>query len=160
MILARGPLNQYVIGLANALWTRGFEIDGPVAQFDDSGYVVFSIAGRASEQSGEVTIKLDETWRPMPERRWERDEYTYDLVDEPLTRRRAFHLHDRALAQAELRAHAHEHCEEVLGRPECAHYLGREIPDGYIGIDLLMTAWLEPGRLGCSSLVCLDPDRR
>ena len=59
MILARGPLNQYVIGLAKALWTRGFEIDGPVAQFDDSGYVVFSIAGRASEQSGEVTIKLE-----------------------------------------------------------------------------------------------------
>jgi len=160
LILARGPLNQYVIGLAKALWARGFEIDGPVAQFDDSGYVVFSILGLASEPSGEVTMKLEETWRPMPERHWARDEYTYDLVDEPMARRRAFHLHDRAPAQAHLHTHAHEHCEDVLGRPACGHYLGREIPDGYIGIDLLMAAWLEPGTFGCSSLVCLDPDQR
>jgi hypothetical protein len=160
LILARGPLNQYVIGLAKALWTRGFEIEAPMAEFDDSGYVVFSIAGRALEASGDVMIKLEEAWRPVPERRWERDEYTYDLVDTPMARRRAFHLHDRALAQAELHAQAHEHCEEVLGKPACGHYLGRDIPDGYIGLDLLLAAWLEPGLLGCSSLVCLDVAQR
>ena len=161
MILGRVPLNQYVIGIAKALWSRGFEIDGPIAEFDDSGYIVFSVAGRVGDASaGEVTIKLDEAWRPMPDRHWERDEYTYDLVDEPMARRRAFHLHDRALAEAELRAHAHEHCEEVLGEPTCRHYLGREIPDGYVAIDLLTAAWLEPGPLGCSDLTCLDRDHR
>lgn len=161
MILARGPLNQYVIGLATSLSTRGFEVEGPVAEFDDSGYVVFSLAGRVSEgPSGDVTIQVDESWRPMPERRWERDEYTYDLVDEPMARRRAFHLHDRALAEAALRTHAHEHCEKVLGEPKCGHYLGREIPDGYVAIDLLTAAWLEPASLGCAGLLCLDREGR
>jgi hypothetical protein len=65
-------------------------------------------------------------------------------------------VHDRALARARLRTHVHEHCEEVLGDPSCAHYLGRELPDGYAAIDLLMAAWLEPGPLGCGSLTCLD----
>jgi hypothetical protein len=161
LILARGPLNQYVIGLAKALWARGFEVDGPIAEFDDSGFIVFSVTGRFAEANqGDVAIKLEEAWRPMPGRHWERDEYTYDLVDEPRARRRGFHLHDRALADAELQAHAHEHCEEILGEPRCRHYLGREIPDGYLAIDLLLAAWLEPGPLGCSSLVCLDPDLR
>jgi hypothetical protein len=161
LILPRAPLNQYVIGLAKALYTRGFEVEGPVAEFDDSGYIVFSIVGRVSEPgAGDVSMNLDEAWRPLSARRWERDEYTYDLIDEPRARRRAFHLHDRALAEAALRTHAHEHCEEILGRAECRHYLGREVPDGYAAVDLLMAAWLEPGPLGCSALLCLDSERR
>ena len=161
MILSRAPLNQYVIGLAKALYTRGLDVDGPIAEFDDSGYIVFSIGGRVADPvAGDVIISLDESWRPLPARRWERDEYTYDLVDEPAARRRAFHLHDRALAEAELRTQVHEHCEEVLGQATCRHYLGREIPDAYVAIELLMSAWLEPGPLGCVDLVCLDPVRR
>src|SRR6266498_1834526 len=71
-------------------------------------------------------------------------------------RRRAFHLHDRALARARLRSDVHEHCEEVLGETTCRHYLGRELPDGYVALDLLLAAWLEPGVLGCRELTCLD----
>lgn len=158
MILSRAPLNQYVIGLAKALDTRGFEVDGPVAEFDESGYVLFSVSGTAPDAvSGTgARISLDELWRPLPERRWERDEYTYDLVDEGRRRRRAFHLHDRALAEAHLRAVVHEHCEEVLGEPRCRHYLGRDVPDGYVALDLLIAAWIEPGALRCGELTCLD----
>jgi hypothetical protein len=159
LILARAPLNQYVIGLAKALYTRGLDVQGPIAEFDDAGYIVFSIVGRLAT-GDDLTISLDESWRPLPARRWERDEYTYDLIDGRAQRRRAFHLHDRALAEAHLRTVIHEHCEEVLGQPDCGHYLGREIPDGYVAIDLLMAAWLEPGPLGCSDLVCLDPVAR
>lgn len=156
MILARASLNQYVIGLAKALYTRGLDVAGPVAEFDDSGHIQFSVAGSLADEAGAVTISLDELWRPMPERHWERDEYTYDLVDEARSRRRAFHLHDRALAAAQLRSVVHEHCEAVLGAPACGHYLGREIPNGYLAIELLMAAWLEPGPLRCADLVCLD----
>lgn len=158
MILSTQALNQYVVGLAKALDTRGFEIEGgPVAEFDPTGHVAYSVVGVLDEPDGGRTeIILDEIWRPLPERRWERREYTYDLVDRPRQRRRAFHLHDRELAEAALRTVVHEHCEERIGQPAGPHYLGRELPDGYRAIDLLLAAWLEPGDLGCASLICLD----
>lgn len=131
---------------------------GPSAEFDDSGHIAFRVGGIVLGPDGAVDaeISLDELWRPLPERRWERDEYTYDLIDRGRNRRRAFHLHDRSLAQARLRSHVHEHCEEVAGEPACGHYLGREIPDGYVALDLLVAAWLEPRALGCPDLICLD----
>lgn len=159
MILATASLNQYVIGLAKALYTRGFDVStGPLAEFDESGHIAFGIAGIVVDQHGatDAEISLDEIWRPLPERRWERDEYTYDLVDHGRNRRRAFHLHDRALSAARLRSVVHEHCEETTGAPSCGHYLGREIPDGYVALDLLVAAWLEARSLGCVDLVCLD----
>jgi hypothetical protein len=159
LILTRVALNQYVIGLAKAVHTRGFDLPvGPWAEFDDSGDIVFGVRGVIENPTGRVDaeISLDELWRPLPDLRWERDEYTYDLIDHARKRRRAFHVHDRALARARLRTHVHEHCEEVLGDAACAHYLGRELPDGYVAVDLLMAAWLEPGRLGCDGLICLD----
>jgi len=158
VILSTQSLNQYVIGLVKALDTRGFEIPaGPIAEFDASGLVVFSMTGVIAERDGEdpTEIILEEVWRPLAERRWERREYTYDLVDRPRRRRRAFHLHDRDLAESVWGTVVHEHCEEILGQPTCGHYLGRELPDGYHAIELLMAAWVEPGDLGCSSLMCL-----
>ena len=162
MILSRASLNQYVISLAKSLYTRGFEVDGPAAEFDESGHIVFGVKGTTSTASGNVDaeISLDEVWQPMPARRWERDEYAYDLIDHGRGRRRALHLHDRALAEASLRSTVHEHCEEVIGAPACGHYLGHEIPDGHVALELLTGAWLEPGPLGCDRLVCIDPGHR
>lgn len=159
MILSTLSLNQYVIGLAKALGTRGFNVEGgPVADFDAAGHVAYSVVGVLddADDGGRSEISLDEIWHPLPEHRWERREYTYDLVDRPRQRRRPFHLHDRELAEATLRAAVHEHCEEQIGQPACQHYLGRELPDGYQAIDFLMEAWVESGDLGCSSLICLD----
>jgi hypothetical protein len=159
LILNRASLNQYVIGLAKALYTRGFDLRaGRRAEFDESGDIVFGVRGVIESPTGivDAEINLDELWRPLPDLRWERDEYAYDLIDHGRARRRAFHVHDRALARARLRSHVHEHCEEVLGETACAHYLGRELPDGYVALDLLMAAWLEPGRLGCDELIRLD----
>jgi len=159
VILSTQSLNQYVIGLAKALGTRGFDIrGGPIAEFDESGLVVFSVTGAIADADGAdpAEIILEEVWRPLAERRWERREYTYDLVDRPRGRRRAFHLHDRDLAESVWGTVVHEHCEEVLGQPTCGHYLGRELPDGYHAIELLTAAWVEPGDLDCSALICLD----
>jgi len=159
VILSTQSLNQYVIGLAKALDARGFEIHGgPIAEFDASGLVVFSMTGAIADADGAdpAEIILEEVWRPLAERRWERREYTYDLVDRARGRRRAFHLHDRDLSESVWGTVVHEHCEEVLAQPACGHYLGRELPDGYHGIELLTAAWVEPGDLDCSSLICLD----
>ncbi|HET9852048.1 MAG TPA: hypothetical protein VFP56_06030 [Candidatus Limnocylindrales bacterium] len=159
MILSTAGLNQYVIGLAKALYTRGFELpSGPAAEFDDSGHIAFGLVGTIAAAEGlglDAEISLDERWRPLPERRWERDEYAYDLIDHGRARRRAFHLHDRALSEARLGVLAHEHCD-VLGAPRCSHYVGRDIGDGYLAIDLLLAAWVEPDDLGCDSLICLS----
>jgi len=159
VILSTQPLNQYVIGLAKALDTRGFEVaGGPVAEVGATGHVAYSIVGILDEAgaAGRTEISLDEIWRPLSERRWERREYAYDLLDRARRRRRAFHLHDRELSEAALRTVVHEHCEEVLGEAACEHYLGRELPDGYQAIELLMAAWVDPGHLGCAQLVCLE----
>jgi hypothetical protein len=159
VILSTHSLNQYVIRLAKALDTRGFDVErSPIAEFDESGIVVFSVTGAIGDRGAgdRAEIILEEVWRPLAEHRWERRENTYDLVDRPRRRRRAFHLHDRDLAEAVWGATVHEHCEEVLGQPTCGHYLGRELPDGYLAIELLMAAWVEPGHLDCSSLICLS----
>jgi len=162
VILSTPSLNQYVIGLAKALYTRGFDIEtGPLAEFDAAGHVAYSVVAvldeaRAGGPASRTEISLDEIWHPLPERRWERREYAYDLVDRPRRRRRAFHLHDRELSEAVLRSIVHEHCEEVIGQSACGHFLGRHMPDGYVAIDLLVAAWLEPTALGCDALVCLD----
>lgn len=158
MILSTPSLNHHVMGLVKALDTRGFEIEeGPVAEFDPTGHVAYSVVGVLDEPGGGRTeIILDEIRRPLSERRWERREYTYYFVDRPRQRRRAFHLHDGELAEVALRTVVHEHCDERIGQPACPHYLGRELPDGYLAIDLLLAAWLEPGDLGCASLICLD----
>jgi len=159
VILAAQALAEYVSGLAKATYSRGFELPAnPIIEIDRAGSLTFSISGTFPDPAfGEATeVSLDEIWRPLPGPRWERREYTYDLLDRPRRRRRAFHLHDRELAEATFGVSVHEHCEEALGEPTCGHYLGRELPDGYLALELLMAAWVEPGALGCEGLRCLE----
>lgn len=156
-------IDQYVSGLAKALYTQGFELPQvPTIELDEVGFLAFSIVGIVADPdvAEMAEISLDEIWRPLAEQRWERREYTYDLVDRPRRRRRAFHAHEGDLAEAELEASVHEHCEEILGQAVCQHYLGREFPNGYLAIDHLIAAWVEPGPLDRDALVCLDQDSR
>jgi len=158
VILGLQPIGEYVTGLAKSLYTRGFDLTAnPLIETDSHGFLAVSVVAVIPSDSpqGATEISLRETWRPLPNQRWERHEYTYDLIDRPMNRRRAFHLHDRAAAEALLGAAVHEHCEETLGQPLCAHYLGRELPHGHVAIDLLMAAWTEPGVYGCAELICL-----
>ncbi len=158
MILSGQALGEYVSGLAKSTYSRGFELPAnPLIEIDRTGFLSFSISGNRPDAAAAETaeISLDEIWRPLPGQRWERLEYTYDLIDRPRGRRRAFHLHDRDLAEATFGVAVHEHCEEALGEPTCGHYVGRELPHGYLGLELLMAAWVEPGVLGCERLTCL-----
>jgi hypothetical protein len=159
VILSAQALGEYVSGLAKATYSRGFELpSSPIIEVDRTGFLAFSITGTIPDPAAAeaAEISLDEIWRPLPGQRWERREYTYDLIDRPRRRRRAFHLHDRDLAEATFGVPVHEHCEETLGEPTCAHYLGRAMPDGYLALEFLMAAWVEPGALGCEGLRCLE----
>lgn len=159
MNLSAQAIGEYVAGLAKTIYSRGFELAGsPLIEIDRTGYLSFSLLGFLPDSVGgeRAELSLEEIWRPLPRRRWERREYTYDLIDSGRRRRRAFHLHDRDLAEAVLGVAVHEHCEERLRDPDYAHYLGRELSNGYLAVDLLMAAWLEPGPLGCDQLTCLD----
>jgi len=158
LTLSRQGLNQYIVRLAESVYTRGFELPTtPAAEIDEAGYIHLSVIAVIDDKTATATLNLDEVWHPLPSALWQRNEYTYDLVDRGRQRRRAFHSHDRDVAEARTGSAAvHEHCEEVLGQAECAHYIGRELPNGYWAIDLLLAAWLEPAELGCSALDCLD----
>jgi hypothetical protein len=151
-------IGEYVGSLAKSVYSRGFDVDAtPAIDLYQSGLLAFEIVGTlpGADRARGTEINLQEMWRPLSRDRWTRDEYTYDLVDRPGRRRRAFHLHDRERAEARLGVAVHEHCEETLGEPTCSHYVGRELPDGHVAIDLLVAAWVEPGLLGCDGLRCL-----
>jgi len=85
----------------------------PAVKIDETDLLSFSIVGFLLDRDhAEATeLSLDEIWRPIPNRRWERREYTYDLIDRPRNRRRAFHLHDRERGQFRFGTAVHEHCE-------------------------------------------------
>lgn len=155
MILPLKTLNTYIVSLAKSLDTRGWGLPvSPIAEQESTGKVRFTITGTFPGQAlGDADIILEETWSPGPGG-FARAQYAYDLIDGPNNRRRAFHLHD-GLLSARLGVVAHEHCKETLGEPECDHYLGREMPNGYLALDLLIAAWVEPDRLGCDQLRCL-----
>ena len=158
MILGLQAIGEYVTGLAKSLYTRGFDLTtNPLIETDSRRFLAVSVVAVIPSYSprGATEISLRETWRPLRNQRWERHEYTYDLIDRPMNRRCAFHLHDRDAAEPMLGAAVHEHCEETLGQPLCAHYLGRELPQGHVAIDLLMAAWTEPGVYACAGLICL-----
>ena len=152
-----GGIKRYIISALANLEGRGFEVPGMVdAVIDDTGALAFSVTGTCPEVSvGPVAeVRLDEVWQPIGVQLWERSEYAYDLVDRPMNRRRAWHMHAVRQSRAALGSPAHEHCEEVLGRPPCDHYLGMELRDIHEGIALIDGAWMEPGPLGCGALMC------
>jgi len=122
---------------------------------DAAGTLAFTITARLPDaglrDAAEAIVA--ERWSAAGAE-YERTEYSYDLIDRPRLRRRAYHLHnaDRFLAAYDVTVH--EHCEERMGQPACNHYAGDPVRDGYRGIDLLVLAWTDEP-LGCDRLRCL-----
>lgn len=153
-------LTRYAERLAIHLESTGAELrPRPEIQVFRSGGVS-RIDVRAElpgpELSMASTIELIERWRLEPRGEWELDSYTYDLIDRERGRRRAFHLHDRDFFIRRYRTVVHEHCEEGIGRLDCAHYAGVPMRDGHQAIDRLLKAWTDDGPFGCGNLDCLD----
>lgn len=100
------------------------------------------------------TLEVREHFRSIDRESFERDGYEYELSDRERGFRRAFHLHDAAWFERRYLVVVHEHCERPLGDPECDHYEGPPIRDGYAGVMALVDAWTgEPP--DCTGLPCL-----
>ena len=99
-------------------------------------------------------IRMAELWVPESDSEFRRIEYAYDFIEHPLNRRRSFHGHDPEHFGRQFGVLVHEHCEEVIGRPECSHYYGLPV-DGYEAIRRFSIIWGQPGSLGCESLRCM-----
>lgn len=158
MRAGRAQLTAYVVGLATYLVRIGSDLGAhpSIAVYDD-GVLAFDIETTlpGTGWPTPADIRLSESWRPEGTG-FERDEYEYELVDHQRNRRRAFHRHNAESFLRRTDSAIHEHCEELLGRPTCDHYVGLPIRDGYDAIERLLIAWTEPGKLGCADLDCLD----
>jgi hypothetical protein len=147
---------SYVGGLAVYLRNLGAEVPEPFLERYGTGEIGFAITGElpGSDDPKPAVITAQEIWNPVAAGRYEPAEYAYDLIDYPANRRRAFHMHDVPAYLARLGVTTHEHCEEVLGKPTCDHYLGLPVYSGYEGLNALLAAWSDPGLLGCARLRC------
>ena len=147
---------SYLGGLTVYLRNLGAEVPEPSLEHYDTGEIGFAITAElpGSDDPRPAVITAQEIWHTAASGRYERAEYGYDLIDYPANRGRAFHMHDVPAYVARLGVTAHEHCEEVLGKPTCDHYLGLPVYSGYEGLDALLACWSDPGPLGCARLRC------
>ena len=147
---------SYFGGLAVYLRNLGAEIPEPVLDRYDTGEIGFAMTGElpGPDEPRPAVVTAREVWEPAGAGRYERAEYEYDLIDYRANRRRAFHMHDVPAYLARLGVTSHEHCEEVLGKPTCDHYLGLPVYGGYEGLNALLACWSDPGPLGCARLRC------
>ena len=142
--------------LAVILWNFGADFPQPTLDpYDDGSYgFEFEAALPGTVTPKPTTIKLVETWEPVGRGNYAIAEYDYDLIEYPLNRRRAFHRHDEVDFLRSFGVAVHEHCEEVLKKPVCKHYMGLPI-DAYEAVRRFTTLWGQPTGLGCAGLRCM-----
>ena len=149
-------LQAYLGDLTAILWNFGAELPRPTLDpYDDGscGFVISAILPGITTPRPAV-IRLIETWEPSRRDHYTLSEYDYDFIEHPLNRRLACHRHDAQGFLREFGVAVHEHCEEVLARPACDHYMGLPI-DGYDAIRRFTRLWGQPGPIGCSQLRCI-----
>lgn len=149
-------LRTYLGRLAVTLWNYGAEFPQPALDTYDDGSVGFEFhaALPGADAPKPAIIKMVEVWGPVRGGEYARAEYGYDFIEYPLDRRRAFHRHDEDDFLRKFGIAVHEHCEEVLGRPACEHYMGLPV-NGDEAIRQFAIMWGQPGALGCSRLRCV-----
>ena len=149
-------LRLYLGRLAATLWNYGADFPEPTLNpHDDGSYgIAFSATLPGASTPKPAVIELVEVWDPAGRGEYARTEYDYDFIEYPLNRRRAFHRHDEEDFLRRFGVAVHEHCEEVLGKPACKHYMGLPV-DGDEAIRLFTILWGQPGQLGCSQLRCI-----
>ncbi len=149
-------LQGYLGDLAAILWNFGAEFPGPTLDPYSDGSYGFAISALlpGSATPRPALIKLMETWTPSRRGQYSLSEYDYDFIEHPLNRRRAYHRHDVGDFLRGFGVTVHEHCEEVLERPACDHYMGLPL-DGYEAIRRFTILWGQPGPLGCPRLRCI-----
>jgi hypothetical protein len=149
-------IRTYLGRLSATLWNYGATFPVPTLDAYDSGEIGFELVATlpGANLPKPAVIKITEIWAPIGTR-FHRAEYAYDFIEHPLDRRRAFHRHHEGDFLRRFGVAVHEHCEEVIGRPDCDHYLGLPV-DADEAIRRFTMIWGQPGPLGCSSFHCAD----
>ncbi len=141
------------------VYLRNFGAILPEPEIDpyDSGEIGFDFEATlpGPDEPKPALIAVGEIWSPVGHESYERAEYRYELIEHPLNRRRAFHMHDTDEFRSRAGVLVHEHCEEILGHPTCAHYFGLPVGSGYDALNALLSLWGQPGPMGCSRLRCM-----
>lgn len=153
----RTELRRYVGTLASILWNYGATFPVPILDTYPDGELGFEIL---AELPGPLVpkaavLELVEAWTPERRGQYRLSGYTYDFIEYPLGRRRAFHRHDPNYFAREFGVVVHEHCEEQLGEPTCRHYYGLPI-DAYEAIRRFLSSWGQAAPLGCAALPYMD----
>jgi hypothetical protein len=150
-------VREYLGTLSTTLWDYGATF--PVPSLYEYGAIemgfalVAKLPGETSPKPAE--IKLAEIWASLASGGLRRIEYEYDFIEYPLARRRAFHRHHPDWFAREFGVLVHEHCEEELGAPACAHYFGFPM-DGFEAIRQFTALWGQDSPLGCAGLRCME----
>lgn len=157
MNVTRPQLRAYLGILSTTLWNFGAEFPMPTLDPTPTGDQQFAIEAvlPGASIARPALIRLAEIWAPVARDQFRRVEYAYDFIEHPLNRRRSFHGHDPEFFAQEFGVLVHEHCEEGLGQPACAHYYGLPI-DGHQAIRRFTVSWGQPGPLGCDDLRCME----
>jgi hypothetical protein len=152
-----GELQLHVGRLATILWNYGASFPEPTLdRYSDTGNVGFRFNAELPGDTlpGPATIRMAEVWDLSGPGEYRRFGYTYDFLEYPMDRRRAFHGHDPEHFAREFSVLVHEHCEEVLGVPACDHYYGLPV-DADEAIRRFTSIWGQRASLGCDALRCL-----
>jgi hypothetical protein len=115
--------------------------------------LVYPPVGRRSRG---VEITLQERWRPRSPDRWELTEYGYELRNQELDYRRAFHQHDVEHFVRAFGVVVHEHCEASMGNAACGHYGGEPCRGALDGLERLYVVWTGGTKPDCARLRCLE----
>jgi hypothetical protein len=150
-------LRRHAHRLATILRRYGAESADPRLDPYDSGERAFTVSAAlpGPAQPDAAEIRLAEVWRQVRPDDFRLDRYSYEFIERPLQRRRAFHRHDVPQFLEEYTVTVHEHCEEVLGQAVCEHHYGLPI-DAYEAIHEFVVMWGQPGPLGCAERKCMD----
>ena len=149
-------IRRYLGTLSAILWNFGATFPVPTLDRYHSGELGFSFAAPlpGAAQPKSAVIQLSEIWTSDNQDEFHRYEYAFDFVEYSLNRRRSFHGHDPEHFRREFGVLVHEHCEERLGQPDCAHYYGLPM-DAYEAIQRFVSLWGQAKPLGCRQLRCM-----
>ena len=163
MIASINQLQTYLADLAEHIERFGVTILPPDKHDEiellqtDSGDIVIELACRPplAPRSKDVAMQVIEIWRSVGKGNYERDDYKFELRDQELQFRRAYHRHDTDYFIHTYNVVTHEHCEVTIGNVRCGHYAGVPVRDAFDGFDRIYNTWLDGHKPECALLRCL-----
>jgi hypothetical protein len=159
--ITQGDLADYLVRFV--AWAErlaiAFVADDPLLLGrEPDGALVIDLEGQlpARPQARPAELELFERWRPLPRHGLVRVEYRFELRNQEMSYRRAFHYHDEEHFVRQFGVVTHEHCEATMGVAACGHYFGYPVRDVFDAVTRLYDVWMSDARPDCSALRCLE----